>query len=94
MFKKSPPLGDFLVTCFVLELESVKRLTPSSVVGLSICTAVLWETSASMLTAGLRHPWCLIKLFLLPRTSSSSMRLASSRRTARTLVGMVTPSAA
>ena len=41
MFKKSPPLGDFLVTCFVLELESVKRLTPSSVVEALIWASVL-----------------------------------------------------
>jgi len=67
---------------------------PSSVVGTSIWATVLWGSSASMVTVGLRLHGRLPLLLLLPRTSSTSMRLASTRRAARTIVGTVSPSAA
>ena len=46
-----------------------------------------------MVTAGLRLHERLPLLPLLPRTTSTSMRLASARRAARTIVGSVSPSA-
>ena len=47
-----------------------------------------------MITAGAQYHGHLTKLLLLPRTTSTSMRLASTRRPARAVVGMLSPSAA
>ena len=65
----------------------------SSVAGTSTWTTVLWGTSASMAMIGLVR---VLLTRLLPRlmlTTSNSMPVPSTRQTARTIVGTVSPSA-
>jgi len=46
-----------------------------------------------VVAAGAQSLWRLPLLLLLPRTTSTSLRLTSIRRSARTIVGTVSPSA-